>query len=47
MASTKAIEELCQKSSNNVPGKVSSRGSNAMSLKLIDGQNVMLLDKQR
>ena len=42
MAITKAIKQLLQQSSNNVPEKVSSRGSNALRLKLVDGQNVVL-----
>ena len=46
MAITKAIKESLQQSSNNVPEKVSSRGSNAMRLKLVDGKNVMLMNKQ-
>ena len=37
MAITKAIKELLQKSSTNVPERVSSRGSNALRLKLGDG----------
>ena len=45
MAITKAIKESLQQSSNNVPEKVSSRGSNAMRLKLVDG-NVLLMNKQ-
>ena len=46
MAITKAIKELLQKSSTNVPERVTSRGSNALRLKLVDGQQVMLLNKQ-
>ena len=46
MAITKAIKELLQQSSNNVPEKVTSRGSNALRLKLVNGANVMLLNKQ-
>ena len=46
MAITKAIKQLLQQSSNNVPEKVSSRGSNALRLKLVDGQNVMLLNNK-
>ena len=43
MAITKAIKQLLQQSSNNVPERVTSRGSNALRLKLVDGQQVMLL----
>ena len=46
MAITKAIKELLQKSSENVPERVTSRGSNALRLKLVDGKQVMLLNKQ-
>ena len=46
MAITKAIKDLLQRSSNNVPEKVSSRGSNAMRLKLVDGKSIMLMNKQ-
>ena len=46
MAITKAMKELLQQSSNNVPGRVASRGSNALRLKLVDGKQVMLLNKQ-
>ena len=35
-----------QKSSDNVPERVTSRGSNALRLKLVDGKQVMLLNKQ-
>ena len=45
MAITKAIKELLQKSSENVPERVTSRGSNALRLKLVDGKSVMILDK--
>ena len=41
MAITKAIKQLLQQSSNNVPEKVSSRGSNALRLKLDDGEDVL------
>ena len=46
MAITKAMKELLQQSSNNVPERVASRGSNALRLKLVDGKQVMLLNKQ-
>ena len=46
MAITKAIKQLLQQSSNNVPERVSSRGSNAMRLKLVDGKSVMLLNNK-
>ena len=46
MAITKAIKELLQQSSNSVPEKVPSRGSNAVRLKLVNGENVMFLNKQ-
>ena len=45
MAITKAIKELLQKSSNNVPERVTSRGSNALRLKLVDGKSVTILNK--
>ena len=46
MAITKAIKELLQQSSNNVPERVASRGSNALRLKLVNGKQVMLLNKE-
>ena len=46
MAITKAIKELLQKSSTNVPERVTSRGSNALRLKLVDGKQLILLNKQ-
>ena len=46
MAITKAIKEKLQQSSNNVPERVTSRGSNAMRLKLVDGKSVMLLNNK-
>ena len=46
MAITKAIKQLLQQSSNNVPERVASRGSNALRLKLVDGKQVMLLIKK-
>ena len=42
MAITKAIKEKLQQSSNNVPERVTSRGSNAMRLNLVDGKSVMI-----
>ena len=46
MAITKAMKELLQKSSTNVPERVTSRGSNALRLKLVDGKQVMLLNNK-
>ena len=46
MVITKAIKQKLQQSSNNVPERVSSRGSNALRLKLVDGTSVMLLDSK-
>jgi hypothetical protein len=46
MAITKAIKEQLQNSSNNVPERVSSRGSNALRLKLVNGQKVMLINNK-
>ena len=46
MAITKAIKDLLQKISTNVPESVTSRGSNALRLKLVDGKQRMILDKQ-
>ena len=46
MATNKAIKQLLQQSSNNVPERVTSRGSNAMRLKLVDGKSVMLLNNK-
>ena len=45
MAITKAIKHLLQQSFNNVPERVTSRGSNALRLKLVDGKSVMILNK--
>ena len=45
MAITKAIKQLLQQSSNNVPERVTSRGSNALRLKLVDGKSVMILNE--
>ena len=41
-----AIKQLLQQSSDNVPERVTSRGSNAMRLKLVDGKSVMLLNNK-
>ena len=46
MAITKAIKELLQKSSDHVPERVTSRGSNALRLKLVDGKKEMLLNNK-
>ena len=46
MVITKAIKQKLQQSSNNVPERVTSRGSNALRLKLVDGTSVMLLDSK-
>ena len=46
MAITKAIKQLLQQSSNNVPERVTSRGSNALRLKLVDGKSVMILNNK-
>ena len=46
MAIAKAIKQLLQQCSNNVPESVTSRGSNAMRLKLVDGKSVMLLNNK-
>ena len=45
MVITKAIKQKLQQSSNNVPERVTSRGSHALRLKLVDGTSVMLLNK--
>ena len=46
MVITKAIKQKLQQSSNNVPERVTSRGSHALRLKLVDGTSVMLLDSK-
>ena len=46
MAFTRAIKQLLQQSSNSVPKRVTSRGSNAMRLKLVDGKSVMILNNK-
>ena len=46
MVITKAIKQKLQQSSNNVPERVTSRGSNALRLKLVDGTSVMLLNNK-
>ena len=46
MAIVKSINELLQKSSTNVPERVTSRGSNALRLKLVDGKQVILLNNK-
>ena len=46
MVITEAIKYSMQKSSTNVPERVTSRGSNALRLKLVDGKQVMLLNNK-
>lgn len=43
MAITTTIKELFHHIYNNVPERVSSRGSNALRFKLVSGQHVMLM----
>ncbi|MDA8583103.1 hypothetical protein N9L68_02695 [bacterium] len=45
MAITKSIGAMLQQSLNNVPERVSSRGSDALRLELVDGQHNMFFNK--
>ena len=45
MAITKAIKQLLQESKDKVPERVTAKGSNALRLKLTNGKQIMLINK--